>query len=311
MRAWLFNSVDAPLERTELPDPEPGDHDVVIDVRASGLCHSDVSFMDGTITGLLGQVPIVLGHEIVGVVSAVGSSVRDMEPGRRVAVPATTGSPGTAMHGGFADKVLAPRDQLVDLPEGISFEQAAPASCAGKTAYQAVRAVGQVESGMTVGVIGFGGLGSIATQIALAVGARVYVADINQSVRDTASEMGAAGFADDIRAFADEGLDVVIDFAGVGVTTASAIEAAREGGRVVQVGLAREFATISVQALTMKQLHVVGAANAGIPETVGILDLIRSGRVQTEIETIGFEDIPRGLKLLENGKARNRLVVTF
>jgi alcohol dehydrogenase, propanol-preferring len=311
VRAWLFTSTDTPLQLTELPDPEPGKHEVVVDVRASGLCHSDVSFMDGTITGLLGRLPIVLGHEIVGEVSAVGAGVADLEPGARVAVPATTASPGTATDGGFAERVLVRREHLVVLPDGTDFEQAAPASCAGKTSYQAIHTVGQVGPGMNVGVIGFGGLGSIATQIAVTAGADVYVAEINDTLRDAALEAGAAGFGPDIREFAERGLDVVVDFAGMGVTTASAIEAAREGGRVVQVGLAREHATISAQALTMKGLQLVGAANAGIPETVGILDLIAEGKVRTSVEVIGFDEIPQGLARLEAGKAQRRLVAVF
>lgn len=93
MRAWQFVQIGRALELVDLPEPVPGERDVIVEVQASGLCHSDVGFMDGTITSLLGKRPIVLGHEIVGTVSAVGSGVELFRQGDRVAVPATTDGP--------------------------------------------------------------------------------------------------------------------------------------------------------------------------------------------------------------------------
>jgi propanol-preferring alcohol dehydrogenase len=155
----------------------------VIDGKAAGLCHSDVSFVDGTITSLLGSIPIVLGHEIAGVVSAVGSNVTAFEVGQRVGVPATTEGPGTATNGGFAEKVLVEDRLVVHVPDGASFEQAAPATDAARTAYRAVETFGKVTEGTKVGIIGFGTLGSLGTlgsQIAKAVGAKICVAEVNK-----------------------------------------------------------------------------------------------------------------------------------
>lgn len=89
-----------------MPVPKAGNGEIVITIKAAGLCHSDVSFIDGTITYLLKEIPIVLGHEIAGLVSEVGEGVDDFKIGQRVGVPATTDGPGTATNGGFADSVV-------------------------------------------------------------------------------------------------------------------------------------------------------------------------------------------------------------
>ena len=195
MKAWQFTGIGQALERIELPDPKAGPSEIVIDIKAAGLCHSDVSYMDGTITALLAHIPIILGHEIAGVISAVGSDVRDFKIGQRVGIPATVQSPGTARDGGFADKVAVQADLCVILPDEVPFEQAAPAMDAARTAFRGLVTAGQLTAGMTVGVIGFGGLGSLGVQIARALGAEVYVAEINEAAWDEARRLGAASAA--------------------------------------------------------------------------------------------------------------------
>lgn len=308
MKAWQFTGVGKPLERVELPDPVAGPGEIVIDIKAAGLCHSDVSYMDGTITSLLAHVPIVLGHEIAGVVSAVGSGVTAFRLGQRVGIPATVHSPGTAHDGGFADKVVAIAEQCVHVPDGVAFEQAAPAMDAARTAYRGLVTAGHVAAGTTVGIIGFGGLGSLAVQIAHALDAIVYVAEVNEAAWDEARSMGASGVAADIRAFEDKGLDVIVDFAGYGTTTAAAIDAVRPRGRVVQVGLAREMATISAQKITMKEISYVGAANGEKAEAEAVLALMACGKIRSEVLLISFDEIPASLKKLEHGGVRGRFV---
>lgn len=311
MRAWHFNAVNEPLQQVELEDPTPGPDDIVIDVAAAGLCHSDIGFMDGTITSLLGHIPIVLGHEIVGTVSSVGSAVTEFAPGDRVGIPATVDAPGTAMNGGYAEKVLVPARLPVMLPDGLSFSDAAPATCSGRTAYRAVRTAGRVESGMKVGIIGFGGLGYFGVQIAMAAGATVYVAEINESTWDKAKSLGVRGCSKDIREFESKELDLIIDFAGADGTLASAVDAIRHSGRIVEVGLATEISTVSIVNITMKEVRIVGASNGTKEEASAILDLIAQGAVRPLVEQITFEDIPSGLHRLEQGNADGRLVAVF
>lgn len=308
MKAWQFTGVGEPLQLVDLDDPQPGPHEIVVDVKAAGLCHSDVSFLDGTITGLLGSIPIVLGHETAGVVSATGGDVHTFTIGDRVGIPATTEGPGTAVNGGFAEKVLVEERLVVRLPDAVSFEQAAPSTDAARTAYRAVHTFGRVEAGMKVGIIGFGGLGSLGAQIARAFGAEVYVAEVNEAVWPTVRDFGVAGLSADIRDFEDDELDVIIDFAGFGTTTASAVDAIRHGGRIVQIGMARENATLSMQKITLKEITLVGASNGEKSECEAVLDLIAEGKITSNIVRITFDQIPEYLDKLAHGQVDGRAV---
>jgi alcohol dehydrogenase, propanol-preferring len=308
MLAWQFHGVGQPLIRANLPDPVPAEGEVVLAIKASGLCHSDVGFMDGTITSLLGHVPIVLGHEIAGVVIEVGAGVTDLVVGDRVGIPAIVQSPGTARDGGFAEKVAVAADQCVALPDAVPFEQAAPAMDAARTAYRAVVTKGHLKAGMKVGIIGFGGLGAYAVQIAKGLDANVYVAEINTDSWPAARELGASDVSDDIRSFAQHDLDVIVDFAGFGTTTASAIEAVRHGGRVVQVGLGKELATISCQLVTMKEVTLVGSSNGEKHEAVAVLAMMADGKITSNLLRITFDQIPESLQMLEHGGVRGRFV---
>ncbi|QTJ68586.1 zinc-binding dehydrogenase [Rhodococcus sp. ZPP] len=311
MKAWQFTAIDEPLHMVDLADPEPGPTDIIVDTRAVGLCHSDIGFMNGTITALLGHVPIVLGHEIVGTVSAVGTDVTEFVKGDRVGIPATTDGPGTALNGGYAQKVKVPAHLPVKLPESLSFRDAAPATCSGRTAYRAVHTAGQVESGMKVGIIGFGGLGYFGVQIALAAGATVFVSELNESRWPLARELGAKGCSKDIRDFESEQLDLIIDFAGADGTLDSAVDAIRHSGRIVEVGLGAETSSVSIPNITMKEVHIVGSSNGTKDEARAILELVADGSVRPHTEEIAFDDIPAGLHRLEQGKTDARLIAVL
>lgn len=311
MLAWQFTAVGEPLRKTTLPDPEPGPGEIVVAVKAAGLCHSDVGFMDGTITALLGHLPIVLGHEIAGEVTAIGADVDGLTIGERVGVPAVTDGPGTAMNGGFAELVRLPAALAVRIPDEVTYEQAAPATDAGRTAYRAIHTAGHVTEGHKVGIIGYGGLGSLGAQIALAAGATIYVADTSTTARDAARTLGASGVATNIRDFQEEGLDVVIDFAGYGTTTASAIDAVKPFGRVVQIGLAVEMATISAQKMVLKDITYVGASNGEPHEFLGAVALVAQGKIHADTIPITFDQIPDSLRRLQDGGVRGRFVVLF
>jgi alcohol dehydrogenase, propanol-preferring len=128
MKAWQFTEIGAPLTLREVADPQPAPDGIVIDTRAAGLCHSDVSFLDGTLTPLLPFAPITLGHEIAGVVSAVGSNVTGFTLGDRVGVPAAIEGPGTSSDGGFAPRVAVQAHLVVHVPDSVPWQQAAAAT---------------------------------------------------------------------------------------------------------------------------------------------------------------------------------------
>jgi propanol-preferring alcohol dehydrogenase len=317
MKAWLFNEVGSPLELQDIPDPSPGPSEAVVDVMAAGLCHTDVSFMDGTLQGVLGFTPIILGHEAAGVVTAIGDAVDNVSVGDRVAISAMGDGKsgvvgqkniGVGRHGGYAQKTLAPASELLPIGD-TPFEQAAAATDAGMTCYHAVFIRGGLRPGMKVGIIGLGGLGMTAARLAVLGGAEVYAAEVNNEVHAAGLERGVTQIVEDVKDLAPFELDMIADFAGFGITTSGAIEVVKDGGRVVQVGLGRPESTISTHLLTLKQLELVGSLGGSPEDTVEVLKFITSGDLTIATQSIAFDDIPDGLKALERGEVAGRRLV--
>jgi propanol-preferring alcohol dehydrogenase len=308
MRAWQFLEVGRPLTLNDVPEPAAGPGEIVIDVKAAGLCHSDVSFLDGNLSSLLPFAPITLGHEIAGLVSAVGAGVTEFTVGDRVGVPAAIEGPGTSLNGGFAARVAVPARLVIAVPDGIAWEQAAAATDAGMTSYNAVVGTGGVSAGMTVGIIGLGGLGSLGTQTALAQGASVFVAEVNAETHEYARELGVSGVSASIRDFPKESFDVILDFVGLAVTTNDAIETARDRGRVVRVGLAQERGEVNLNAIALKALQVLGSQAGSKEDCSAVLDLVAQQRLASRVTTIGFDEIGDGVQRLTRGGVVGRLV---
>lgn len=306
MKAWQFIGVGSPLTLREVEVPDVGPGQVLIDIKASGLCHSDVGYLEGTITHLP-FVPITLGHEMSGVVSRVGPGVSEFTVGQRVAIPSTLETPGNASDGGFAEYVVARQEHLIAIPDDVDHVHAALAMDAGMTSYHAVR-YGGTKQGTRIGIIGLGGLGFLGAQFALALGAEVYGVEINEDIWPRALGVGVAGVARSIGEFADKNLEVVIDFAGFGTTTAEAFEAIGHGGTVVQVGLGRTSATISTWALLSKELRYLGSAGGTFDDVRAALDLFSSGTVKPLLNTVSFEQIGEAIARLRRGQVDGRIV---
>jgi propanol-preferring alcohol dehydrogenase len=312
MKAWQFVDDGQPLTLNEVPEPTAGQDEVVIDVKAAGLCHSDVGFLDGTLTPVLAFRPITLGHEVAGVISEIGPNVTDFAVGDRVVIAAKVEGIAGSHHGGYAAKVVSATEWVVPLPDQVAWDQGVTATDAGMTSYNAVMDRGQVKAGMKVGMIGFGGLGSLGSQIAIAAGATVYVAETNEAVHERARALdGVAGVSTSILDYADEQLDVIIDCAGFGTTTADAIVAVKEGGRVVLVGLGVAEGSIPMLTLVLKSVDLVGSQTGSPEHVAAVLEMIASGKVLSTITEIGFDDIADGLKRLERGEVTGRLVASY
>ena len=146
MRAWLFTGIDEPLQCIEREDPTPGSGQVVVDVEAAGLCHSDVGFLDGTLTWMLPGLPMILGHEVAGTITDVGADVIGYSPGDRVVLNGPESfAPGWRVDGGYATKCLGMASGLIRLPDAVSFVQGAAATDAGMTSYGAVMLSGELK----------------------------------------------------------------------------------------------------------------------------------------------------------------------
>ena len=198
------------------------------------------------------ELPVIMGHEVAGIISEVGEDVTEYQVGDKVAVCPTGPSgtaPGYAYDGGFGTKVLAPASDLVKIPEGVSFEQAAAGTDAGMTSYHATFTKGGVREGMTVGMIGIGGLGQIALEAAVAIGAKVYAVDMNPKARELAESLGAAGAYESVKEIEQFEPEVIIDFAGFDITTREALESVAFQGKVVLVGMGKLETTLNVTQL--------------------------------------------------------------
>lgn len=312
MQAWILDEVHGDLRLDEVPLPTPGPGQALVKVRGTGLCHSDVGFIEGVIP-LQQQLPVILGHEAAGTVTAVGEGVTEVAVGDAVA-PAIPGhdAPGVTHDGAYAEYFLVTAALLAKLPEGTDWGQAAAATDAGVTSYTGVIVHGGVKAGDKVGIVGLGGLGLTGARIAVISGATVFGVEPRQGVWEAAKAEGVQRVVADISELEGEDLDVVIDFAGFGSTTAGALRAVTYGGTVVQVGLGAAETTYKAYDLVSRAITLRGSTPQGKPEHVeAVLEMIGSGELTIRATEIGFEDIPDGIGRLQRGEVSGRLYATM
>ncbi|MBE9375514.1 zinc-binding dehydrogenase [Saccharopolyspora sp. HNM0983] len=317
MKAWQFMGTGNPLQYNEVEEPHAGPGEVVVDVKASGVCHSDVTTLDdpGWMSLFQQGLPRTMGHESAGVISEVGEGMGHWKVGDRVGLAPLTPD-GSALgygkwDGGFAPKLRATDANLVPLPDEVPFDLGAMATDAGLTAYHAIMVVGGAKEGMKVGVIGLGGLGYIGARCAALIGSEVYGAEINPDTRELADEIGLAGVADSIDAFQDKELDLIVDYAGFGTTTSAAIETLAEFGTLVQVGMGRLEATISTYPIIINQLSIRGSKSGTKEDLAGIYELMRTGKLNPPMNRITHADIPGAIDKLREGGVIGRFIAMY
>lgn len=314
MKAWQFTGTHEPLVLTEVPQPTAGPGEVVVKMKAAGLCHSDVGLLeDEGWLSMLAKRPITIGHENAGEIVELGEGVTDYQVGDRVAVCPTTpaGAPGYSFDGGFAEKMAVAASALVPIPDSVDDVYGAAATDAGMTSHAAVITQGGVKAGDTVGIIGLGGLGQIGARVAVLAGATVYVAEVNESVWPLAHEIGAAGVAKSITDFPDVTFDVIVDFAGFGTTTAQAVDVIRRDGTVVLVGMGRLESLINTKSLILNQANLRGSNGGSKEDIAGVYRYMETGDLKPVTTTISFDEIPEGIERLRQGEVEGRLVAVF
>lgn len=317
MKAWQFVGTGKALELNEVEEPHAGPGEVVVDVKATGICHSDVSTLDdpGWMDLFQHGLPRTMGHESAGVISEVGAGMENWKVGDRVGL-APVMTDGVALgygkwDGGFAPKLRATADNLVALPDEVPFDLGSMATDAGLTAYHAMMATGGAKKGMKVGVIGLGGLGYIGARCAALIGAEVYGAEISPEARKLADEIGLTEVAESIDAFKDKNLDLIVDYAGFGSTTAAAIETLGEFGTLVQVGMGRLESTINTYPLIIKELTIKGSKSGTREDLAGIYELMRTGQLNPPINHITHADIPGAIDKLREGGVLGRFIAIY
>src|SRR5215213_2824916 len=290
-----------PLELQEIPIPTAGEEEVLVRVRAAGICHSDAHYRAGRSS--MGMIPITLGHEVAGEVEWVGSNVTTVKAGERVCLHyniscgdcdhcktgneqfcATLKMIGHHIDGGYAEYIAVPARNAIPLPEEISFEEGATLMCASATALHALRR-GRVKDGETVAVFGVGGLGLSAIQLAKAMGAvEVYAVDIKQDKLELASEYDAipidAGRCDAVeeirRLTKGKGVDVALEMIGLQRTMKQTVESLGVLGRAVIVGISRAPLEVDPYAtLIGHEAEVIGSNDHLLQELPLLIDMAR------------------------------------
>ena len=333
MRAERFYAETKTVVVEDVPVPEPGPGEVLVEVAFCGICHSDVSLINGTFPA---QRPVVTqGHEASGTIAELGPDVTGWSVGDRVVVAAgrpcrdcpncrrggfanclRTQLMAFAYDGAWAQYTVALAVGLTRVPDNVPLEQAAILADAVSTPFGAVVRTGKVGIGESVGVWGVGGIGTHIVQLARLVGAAPIVAvDINEAVRDRALELGADYAFDsrdpDINSRIAEvtegrGLDVAFDAVGLSVTFEQALSCLTVGGRLVGVGMSADSPTIgptSLFGLTKKQvLGHLGYQNADIETLAKLVSLGRLDLSRSISRIIALEDIRDGIEMLERSE---------
>lgn len=312
MRAAVYESFGGPVEIRDIAEPECPAHGVVVEVAATGLCRSDWHGWRGHDPDI--PLPNVPGHELAGIVVAVGRDVRRWAIGARVTVPFVCAcgecgpcrrgdqqvcdrqrQPGFTHHGSFAQRVALDNADvnLIALPDGIDFDTAAGLGCRFATAYRAVVQVSQVEHGETVVIHGCGGVGLSAVMIAAASGAHVIAVDPAQRSRELATALGARETRSNATGLSE--IDVSVDAFGSPETMRASIDCLRPRGRHVQVGLLGERGTprVDMARVISKELQVLGSHGMAAHTYPAMLEEISSGKLRPQSlikDVIGLEE---------------------
>jgi propanol-preferring alcohol dehydrogenase len=307
MKAIRMVEAGKPLELQNIPIPSIGERDILVRVRAAGICHSDVHYRGGRST--MGSLPITLGHEVAGEIEWTGSQVTTLVAGDRVALHynlscgdcyyCSTGNEqfcttvkmlGHHVDGGYAEYVAVPARNAIPLPEEIPFEEGATLMCASATALHALRK-GRFKAGETVAVFGVGGLGLSAIQLAKAMGAvDVFAVDIQPDKLVLSSEYGAipvnaarCDAVEEIRRLTrGRGVDVALEMIGLSKTMKQTVESLGVMGRAVIVGLSRDPLEVNPYAtLIGHEAEIIGSNDHLLQELPLLVDMARRGMLDT------------------------------
>ena len=315
MKAAVLEAYREPLVLRDVPDPSPSSHGAVIRVAANGICRSDWHAWAGHWPTTF-PLPHVLGHEMCGVVEAVGSDVGKHRPGDRIIVPFSGGDgscpmctaglanlcehpvvPGFKSWGGFAEFVAVDHADfnLVPLPEAVEFVAGAGMGCRFMTAFHGLTDRARIQPGEWVAVFGCGGVGLSAVEIAKALGAHPIGVDIGDDKLALATELGAeavvnAGSVGDaaeaVRDLTGGGAHVAVDALGITATCRPAIESLGNRGRHVQIGMTNgeDAGDLSLPVDLIIEREIVLAGSKGMPPSDygAMLDLVAEGRLKPD-----------------------------
>ncbi|WP_329118032.1 NAD(P)-dependent alcohol dehydrogenase [Streptomyces sp. NBC_01465] len=336
--AYAAPSANAPLERTTVPRRPVGEHDVLIDIKFAGICHSDIhQARNGWGEGIFPMVP---GHEIAGVVAEVGDGVTKFKVGDRVGVGCFVdscreceyckqgleqycsgagvstyngvGKDGEPTYGGYSTHIVVDENYTLRIPDGINLDEAAPLLCAGITLYSPL-AHWNAGPGKKVAIVGLGGLGHMGVKIAHALGAEVTV--LSQSLRkqEDGKKLGADHFyaTSDPKTFEELAgtFDLIISTVSAPLDFSAYLSLVKTDGALVNVGAPEEPISLNLFSLIGGRKTLAGSMIGSIGETQEMLDFCAQHGLGSEIELINADQINEAYERVIKSDVRYRFVI--
>ncbi|MEU2785340.1 MULTISPECIES: alcohol dehydrogenase catalytic domain-containing protein [Streptomyces] len=334
MRAAVATGANLPLTLEDHDIPHPAAGEVLVKVTACGVCFSDLSLLRGHYP--FARFPVIPGHEITGVVTAVGEGVTFPEVGTAVGGQFLYDScghcdycvrgeqilcprkriTGVVTDGGYAEYVLLKAGFATPLPDGLDPVAAAPLMCAGLTAFNGLRQAGAT-AGSRVAVVGLGGVGALAVRYAVAMGARVAVIGRSRRGEDQAKALGAdlfvaTGESDPAEALkAWGGADVVLNAAPSTEAAAATLGGIAPDGTLLLLGYGPEPLTLPTQPMILNRLHVVASPSGSPHDLRDTLAFSAAHDILPEVTPITLDQAPGVLDAMADGSAHGRSVITF
>jgi len=329
MKACLLQSVARietnPLEFVDMPVPQPKDDEVLIRGNFCGVCRTDLHVIEGELPAR--KLPVIPGHQLVGVVEKVGDRAARFQVGTRVGIPwlhRTCGMceycragkenlcdhpafTGYTVDGGFAEYTLAPETFVYPIPQGIADEHAAPLLCAGIIGFRALRLSG-IQRGGRLGFYGFGAAAHVAIQVARYWNVEVYASTRDERHQRLALELGAA-WAGDTLAEPPVKLDSAIVFAPAGEIVPAALKALKKGGTLVLAGIHMSPTPQLEYDLLYHERVIRSVANNTRKDGEDFLALAAEIPIKTQTEIFPLSEANRALNLLKNDAIRGAAVL--
>lgn len=328
MRAAVVTAKGGPWEIQEVPDPKIGPGQVLVKMHASGVCFSDVH---ETLGHLPGTFPRILGHEPVGEIVAVGAGVASRQVGDRVGTVwaqhtcgrcewclrgrknfcASQEVTGIQLQGGHAELMPMYADATMLIPDGLSYEQAAPIFCAGYTVWSGLRWA-DPQPHERVAVLGIGGLGHLAVQYAKAAGFETIAISHSPDKDKFIRELGADEIVRDGKGLAAAGgADILLNTTNSAAAMAESLTGLRPDGRFVSMGSAGEPIPVQVGALIGKRIRILGSTQNGSEYLYEALDYAAKGKVKVIAETYSLDQAAKAYARVAEGSVRFRAVLAI
>jgi alcohol dehydrogenase (NADP+) len=338
VNAYAATSPTAPLTPTTIERRDLGPHDVLIEIKYAGICHSDIH----TARGDWGPVtyPLVTGHEIAGIVTKVGTEVTKHNVGDRVGVGCmvdscgecrycqggqeqfcikgnigtygATGKDGQLTQGGYCTQIVVTQDFVLRIPDGLDLDVAAPLLCAGITTYSPLNRWG-AGPGKKVAVVGLGGLGHMGVKIAHAMGAEVTVLSQSLKKQEDGLRLGADHYYATSNPETFEKLagsfDLVLNTVSAAIDVDAYLSLLAVDGALVNVGAPPEPLSVNVFSLILGRRSFAGSLIGGIRETQEMLDFCAEHQLGAEIEVIGADQINEAYERVLASDVRYRFVI--